>query len=65
MRVLWLAWSNCGVCLLLALSASAISDHPHIQHLGVALPAVFGAVTLLAGGAAVGIRRRLATHRLH
>jgi hypothetical protein len=65
MRVLWLAWYICGVCLLLALSASAITYHPQIQHLGVVLPAVCGAVALLAGGAGVGIGRLPPTHRLH
>ena len=28
MRVIWLAWYICGVCLLLALLASAITYHP-------------------------------------
>jgi hypothetical protein len=65
MRVLWLAWYICGACLLLALLASAITYHPQVQHLGVVLPAVFGAVALLAGGAAVGIGRLPPTHRLH
>ena len=37
MRVIWLAWYICGVCLLLALLASAITYHPDIQHLGVVL----------------------------
>ena len=55
MRVVWLAWYICGVCLLLALLASAITYHPDIQHLGVVLPAAFGGVALLAGGAAVGV----------
>jgi hypothetical protein len=57
MRVVWLAWYVCGVCFLLALLASAISYHPDIQHLGVVLPAAFGGVALLAGGAAVGLGR--------
>jgi hypothetical protein len=64
MRFLCLAWYICGVCLLLALLASAITYHPHIQHLGVVLPAVFGAVTVLAGAVAVGIGRLPPTHRL-
>ena len=34
MRVIWLAWYICGVCLLLALLASAITYHPDVQHLG-------------------------------
>ena len=57
MRVVWLAWYICGVCFLLALLASAITYHPDIQHLGVVLPAAFGGVALLAGGAAVGLGR--------
>ncbi len=65
MRVVWLAWYFCGVCLLLALLASAITYHPDIQHLGVVLPTVFGGVALLAGGAAVGLRRLPPTHRVH
>jgi hypothetical protein len=65
MRVVWLAWYICGVCLLLALLASAITYHPDIQHLGVVLPATFGGVGLLAGGAAVALRRLPAEHRVH
>jgi len=65
MRVVWLAWYICGVCLLLALLASAITYHPDIQHLGLVLPAVFSGVGLLAGGAAVGLGRFPATHSVH
>ena len=65
MRVVWLAWYICGVCLLLALLASAITYHPDIQHRGVVLPAAFGGVALLAGGAAVGLGRWPPTHRVH
>ncbi len=65
MRVVWLAWYICGVCLLLTLLASAITYHPHIQRLGVVLPAAFGGVALLAGGAAVGLGRMPPTHRVH
>jgi hypothetical protein len=65
MRIVWLAWYICCVCLLLALLASAITYHPDIQHLGLALPAVFGGVGLLAGGTAVGLRRLPGTHRVH
>jgi hypothetical protein len=65
MRVIWLAWYVCGVCLLLALLASAITYHPDIQHLGVVLPAAFGGGALLAGGAAVGLGRFPPTHRVH
>jgi hypothetical protein len=65
MRVVWLAWYICGVCLLLALLASASTYHPDIQHLGVALVAAFGGVALLAGGAAVGLGRLPPTHRVH
>jgi hypothetical protein len=49
MRVVWLAWFICSVCLLLALFASAITYHLDVQHLGVVLPAAFGGVALLAG----------------
>ena len=65
MRVVWLAWYICSVCLLLALLASAISYHPDFQHLGVLAPAAFGGVALLAGGAAVGLGRLPPTHRVH
>jgi hypothetical protein len=65
MRIVWLAWYICGVCLLLALLASAVTFHADSQHLGVVLPAVFGAVALLAGRAAVGIGRLPPTHRVH
>ena len=65
MRVVWLAWYICGVCLLLALMASAITYHPDIQHLGVVLPAAFGGVALLAVGAAVGLGRLPPTHHAH
>ena len=65
MRDVWLAWYICGVCLLLALLASAITDHPDVQHLGVMLPAGFGVVALLAGGTAVGLGQLPPTHRVH
>lgn len=65
MRVIWLAWYICGGCLLLALLASAITYHPDSQHLGVVLPATFGSVGLLAGGAAVGLGRVPPTHHVH
>jgi len=65
MRVIWLAWYICGVCLLLALLASAITYQPDIQHLGVVLPAAFGGVALVAGVAAVGLGRSPPTHRVH
>jgi hypothetical protein len=65
MRVVWLAWYICVVCLLLALSASVITYHPDFQHLGVVSPAAFGGVALLAGGAAVGLGRLPPTHRVH
>ena len=65
MRVVWLAWYICGVCLLLTLLASAITYHPDIQHLGAVLPAAFGGVALVAGGAAVGLGRLPPTHRVH
>jgi hypothetical protein len=65
MRVVWLDWYICGVCLLLALLASAVSYHPDIQHLGVVLPAAFGGVALLAGAAAIRLGKLPPTHRLH
>jgi hypothetical protein len=65
MRIFWLAWYICGVCLLLALLASAVTYHPDIQYLGVVLPAAFGGVALLAGGAAAGIGRLPQSHRVH
>ncbi len=65
MRILWLTWYICGVCLLLALLASAITYHPDIQHLGVALPAAFGGLALLAGVAAASLGRLPPTHRAH
>ena len=64
MRIVWLASYICSVCLLLSLSASAITYHPDIQHLTVVLPAAFGGVALLAGGAAVWLGRLPPTHRL-
>jgi hypothetical protein len=65
MRVVWLAWFICGVCLLFALLASAITYHPGIQHLGVVLPDAFSGVALLAVVAAVGLGRLPPTHRVH
>jgi hypothetical protein len=65
MRVVWLARYICGVCILLALLTSAITNHPDIQHLGVVLPAAFVGVAFLAGGAAVGLGRLPPTHRVH
>jgi hypothetical protein len=65
MRIDWLAWYICGVCLLLALLASVITFHPNIQHLGVVLPAAFSGVALLAVVAAVGLGRLPPTHRAH
>jgi hypothetical protein len=65
MRVVWLAWYICGVCLLFSLLASAITYHPDVQHLGVVLPAAFGGVALLAGWAAVRLRGLPPTHRVH
>ena len=65
MRVVWLARYICGLCLLLALLASAITHQPGIQHLGVVVPAAFGGLAVLAGGAAVGLGRLPPTHRVH
>jgi hypothetical protein len=65
MRVIWLAWHICGVCLLLALLSSAITYHPDVQLLGVVLPAAFGGLALLAGAGAVGLGWLPATHRVH
>ena len=55
MRIVWLAWFICSVCLLLALLASAITYHPDVQPLGIVLPAAFGGAVRLAGGAALGL----------
>lgn len=65
MRVAWLAWYICGVCLVLALMASAITYHPNIQYLGVILPIAFAGLALLAGLSAVGLGRLPSTHRVH
>jgi hypothetical protein len=65
MRVAWLAWYICAVSLVLAILASAITYHPDVQRLAVALPAALGGVALLAGGAAVGLGRLPSTHCVH
>ena len=65
MRVVWLARYLCGVFLLLALLASAITYHPDSRPLGLALPAAFGGAALLAGGVEVGLGRLPPTHRVH
>jgi hypothetical protein len=65
MRVVWLAWYICGVCLLLALMASAITYHPDNEYVGVVLPSVFGGMALLVGGAAIVLGRIPPTHRVH
>ena len=65
MRVIWLAWYICVVCLLLALLTSAITYHPSIRHLGFVLPATFGSVALVVGGTALGLGRLPSPHRLH
>ncbi len=64
MRVVWLAWCICGVCLLLALSASAITYHPDFQRWGVVSIGAFGVIALVAGGVAVGLGRLPANHRV-
>jgi hypothetical protein len=64
MRVVWLAWYICGVCLLLALVASAVTYHPSARQLGEVLPAAFGGGALLAGGAAVALGWLPPAHRL-
>jgi hypothetical protein len=65
MRVVWLAWYICAVCLLLALVASVVTYGPDIQHLGLVLPAVFGGVALVAGAVAFALERLPPTHRVH
>ena len=65
MRVVWLAWYICGVCLLLALLASAITYHPDLQRLGVMLPAAFGGAAIVAAGAAIGLGRLAPMHWVH
>jgi hypothetical protein len=64
MRVVWLAWYICGVCLLLALLSSVITYHPSVQHLAVVLPAASVSVALLAGGAAHRLGRSPLIHRV-
>ncbi len=65
MKVVWLAWFLCGVCLLIALVSSAVTYHPDIKHLGQLLPSVFGGIGLLAGAAAVGLQSLPPTHGVH
>ena len=65
MRLVWLAWYICGVCLLLSLLASITSYHPDSRHLGVLLPPAFGIVAILAAGTAAGLGRLPLTHRAH
>ncbi len=65
MYVVWLARYICGVCLLCALLAPAITYHPDSQHLEVVLEAAFGGAALLAGGAAVWLGRLPPTHFVH
>ena len=65
MRVTWLAWYICGLCMLIALLTSAITFHPDIQYLVLVIPAVFGGGAVLAGGAAIMLGQLPATHRIH
>jgi hypothetical protein len=65
MSVKGLARYNCGVFLLLALLASAITYHPDVQHLGDLLSAAFLGVSLLAGVASVVLGRLSPTLRLN
>lgn len=64
MRITWLAWYICGVCLILVLLTSMITWHPDAQHWAGIVPAVLGSAGLLAGGAAVGLGRLPLTHPL-
>ena len=65
MKVVWLAWFLCGVCLLIALVSSVVTYHTDIKHLGQLLPSVFGGIGLLAGAAAVGLQSLTPTHGVH
>jgi hypothetical protein len=66
MRIVWLTWYICGVWLLLAVLASAITYAPAgIPHLDVLLPAASGSMALVTGVAAVGLGRLPPTHRVH
>ena len=66
MRVVWLAWYICGVCFRLARRRPPSADTTWTSSIwGVVLPAAFGGVALLWGGAAVGLGRSPPTHRAH
>ncbi|OWK43884.1 hypothetical protein [Fimbriiglobus ruber] len=65
MRLVWLAWYVCGLCLLIALLASFVTYHPTIKHLGRVIPIVFGGCALLAGGVAIALGQLPPTHRIH
>jgi hypothetical protein len=54
----------CGVCILLALFASASTHQPDIEYPGAVSPDAFGGGALLAGGAN-GLGRLPPTHRVH
>ena len=60
----WLAWSTCGLCLLLALVTSLITYHPNVQDFDLVLPAIFAGLAILAGRIAFRFRRLPPTHRL-
>jgi hypothetical protein len=64
-RVIWLLWYICGVCLLLALMASAITYHPAIRYQGALFTSLFCGVALVAGVMAIGLGRLPPTHRIH
>jgi hypothetical protein len=57
MSVVWAYRFVCILCLLLALAASAVSYAPGARHLGVLLPAVFVAGSLLSGFTAYRLSR--------
>ena len=65
MRVIGLLWYICGVCLLLALIASAITYHPSVRYQGALFTSLFGGIALVAGVMAIGLGRLPRTHRIH
>ncbi len=63
--VTWLAWYIYGVLMFEAIVSSAITYHPDIQFVGVLLPPIFGACSLIACGAALTLRRLPSDHWSH
>ena len=65
MRVISMAWSICGLGLLLTLVSTSITYHPDAQYLGIAWMTAFSALTLLAGGCAIVLGRQPSKHWIH